>query len=156
MTRHEDRLALHRAQRMWFLSDAAVKELTLHNQLEHHHEGACPRCGAEGWYLRSWWGRRHHPTCGARWVEPPNQWGLSSLRGVGGASLGALTDPTTAVHHGCTGLVVGGCASLVIGMPLVVLLLPLQATVWLLTPRPKPFPPDAPGIRTSDAEEDPT
>jgi hypothetical protein len=41
-------------------------------------------------------------------------------------------------------------------MPLVVLLLPLQATVWLLTPRPKPFPPDAPGIRTSDAEEDPT
>ena len=140
MTAREDHHALLHAKRNWFLSNSTVEGLTLRLQLENHHKGTCPGCGAEGWYLRGWWGRRQHPSCGARWVESPIQWLFSSLHSVGTLSIGLITDPNN-VHEGCGTIVFGGCASLVVGLPFVFLLLPVQAAVWLFTTRPKPFTP---------------
>lgn len=134
----DDRLALLRAQPAWHLDPDAFEALQLKDRLVHHHFGRCPACQAEGWFLRALLGRRHHPACGACWVETPATWLGASLRSGVAHTVALVTDPITAVDQGCTSLVAGGCLYPLLGLPLLLGLLPLQATLWLLSDRPAP------------------
>ena len=42
MSDRDDRVAVLRAQREWYLSDEAMQALVLRERLTEHHQGACP------------------------------------------------------------------------------------------------------------------
>ena len=127
----EDRVAVQRAQREWHLTDTEMQALELRAQLTDHHRETCPSCGAEGWFLRAWLGRRHHPACGARWVESPGTWAGSYARQWGQMTVGVWLDPTTHTLHGCGTNLGCGCLVSVVGLPLLLLLWPLQVVAWM-------------------------
>lgn len=130
MNDRADRLAVLRAQQAWFLPLAAREALVLRARLTSHQRLRCPRCGTEGWFLRAFFGRRHHPDCGLTWMEPPWTWGANALRqGVGGG-FGVATDPVSAAEGGCQAALGVGCLMVVVGSLSLCLLWPVQAAWW--------------------------
>lgn len=129
MSERDDRIAVLRARQDWYLTDDAMQGLVLREQLTNHHRGACPGCGVEGWFCRGWFGRRHHPACGARWVESPWTWALNYGRQWRELIFEGLLDPTIGHMHGCWGTLGCSCLGAVLAVPLLLLLWPLQIVI---------------------------